>query len=735
MIGNVASSGRNSMSQATSSAFSNTLVLRPLKREVGILDMQVIDITDVGIRNKVTEMLPSYPSYPLLYLVYVLVKSDGVSGVARNFLRDTCQNKGQYLSITYATSLKEIGDVTMRDKVEEIINIAPEVTVWWAFYALQVCDGSFDCAIGLLFEGVVDASKDPATQVAPVSTQHVSPAISPMNRPDESSFVDLSSDSERSVPSDTSGNKSFKPNPSSPELLHQTPGNLFIDTSDDDKDFDSEGDDVALRASPGYSSLRTPSSDKGKGVDRSDPEDCDSDIDLLSLPPFEEIPQASRHEKQSRNRRFCGSKQKNWLAQISHEKSCRKNTKQICVKCKRECSNSNIRRHEASCDGRQTSRRDGPEYEVRNSTRTPGSRDSPPDFDSSDSLTEDQLQKVKEMQKYLPLLSVGRCTESLGLSNYDVDEAIKLEMETLTSDDEVDRRSSYRRKDGSLKRELGSTSVERVTKKPRIQAGDGNTNLEPASQWIKTTFSVLCQQNSANLTIVHLSGSESRSVPTQLICDNSTYLKNMIDLTGDGDVPKKIDLLHVEPGLFDALIQYMVCRDVSFNSRLSQTQKITSIVNFIVLAKELEVSGPATAMLPTLESMLKQERNGPSPPNILKGDHIQKIFSTLEVGHPIQKLFVRASVRPFLEYRIDNTSIEEDFDSGSELMPGNIEISRNKPAHLAFKLNNDFRSALLLKVFETTSTRESRQTFTRSKNPKNSTTWFTDPLDDSQFTI
>ena len=251
----------------------------------------------------------------------------------------------------------------------------------------------------------------------------------------------------------------------------------------------------------------------------------------------------------------------------------------------------------------------------------------------------------------------------------------------------------------------------------------------------RTTFSVLCQQNSANLTIINLSGSESRSVPTQLICDNSTYLKNMIDLTGDGDVPKKIDLLHVEPGLFDALIQYMVCRDVSFNSRLSQTQKITSIVNFIVLAKELEVSGPATAMLPTLESMLKQERNGPSPPNILKGDHIQKIFSTLEVGHSIQKLFVRASVRPFLEYRIDNTSIEEDFDSGSELMPGNIEISRNKPAHLAFKLNNDFRSALLLKVFETTSTRESRQTFTRSKNPKNSTTWFTDPLDDSQFTI
>ncbi|KAF7959109.1 hypothetical protein EAE96_002626 [Botrytis aclada] len=736
MMGNISSNGGNSLSQASSFTFSNTLVLRPPKRE-GLLDMQVSDIIDLEVRDKVAAMLPSYPSYPLLYLTYVLIKSDGISDVARKFLLDTRQNKDQYLSITYVTSLEEIGDVAMRDKFEQIVNMAPEVTIWWAFYALQVCDRSLDHAISLLFEGVVDASKDPTTQLAPVSTRRVSSAISPMSIPDESLFVDSSSDSEIFFGNDTNSNEPSKPSLSSPELLHQTPNNLYVDTSDDEKESKSQEDNATLRASPDRSNIQEPLVDKGKGVDKSDPEDLNSDIEMINIPPFKGSPKAKRNEEQRRNCKFCGTEQKNCLARTRHEELCYMKTKRICVKCKKGVSKANIRRHEARCDGRQTSRRDGSEYEVRDSTRISGSRDSSPDFDSSDSLTEDQRQRVKEMQECLPRLSVGQCIESLALCDYNVHEAIKLEKETSTSDDEVetpDVRGSCSRKDVSLKRGLGSTSVERATKKARIQVGDGDASLEPASQWIKTTFSGLCQ-NSANLTIVNLSGSESRSVPTKLICDNSKYLKNMIDLTRDGEDPKEIDLFDVEPGLFDALTQYMVCRNVSFGSRVSQIQKVTSIINFIVLADKLKVVGPATTMLPVLERILKEERNSPLPPNILKVDHVQKVFSTLGAGHLISKLFVRASVRPFLCHKIDNTSIEEDIDDGAELMPGDVELYRNKPAHLAFKPNNEFRSALLLKVFETTSTREIRQKYTRSKTPKNPITWYTDPLNGSQFTI
>ncbi|KAF7949393.1 uncharacterized protein EAE97_002902 [Botrytis byssoidea] len=734
MMGNIGSSSRNSLSQASSSTFSNTLVLRPSKGEAKRVDMQISDIIDLEIRDKVAAMLPSYPSYSLLYLTYVLVRRNGKSDAARDLLHDTRHNRDQYLPITYITSLKEIGDVTMRDKVEGIIKMVPEVTIWWAFYALQICDGSVDHAIGLLFEGVVDASRDPAIQVALASSRRVSPAISPMSRPDESLFIDSSSDFDSSFFSDTNGNESSKPTLSSPELLQQTLNKLFVDTSDDDKDPKLEEEDTTLRASPDYSNLQKPPIDKGKGVDKSDPKDPNSDFEMSNIPPFKESPRFKRHEEQNRTCKFCGTVLKSWLARTSHEKSCRMKTKSICVKCKREVSKSNIRRHEASCDGRQTSRCDGPEYEVRGSTIVTASRDNSPDFDSSDSYTEDQLQKVKEMQLFLPRLSSDKCIDSLALCDYNVKEAVNLEREALTSDEEVDDRGSYRRKNDSGKRGSGSTSVERVTKKARIQIGDRDTNLEPASQWIETTFSDLCQ-NSANLTIVNLSDSKSRSVPTKLLCDNSESLKNLIDLTGDEDVPKEILLLDIESHSFDALIQYMACRNVSFGSRGSQTQKITSIVNFILLADDLKVAGPATTMLPVLESLLKEERKGPFPSTILKGDHVERVFSTLGASHPISKLFVRASIRPFLCHKIGNTSIEEEFDDDSQFTPGDIEIYRNKPAHLAFRLNNDFKSALLLKVFETTSTREYRQEYTRSKTPKKPTTWFTDPLDDSQFTI
>lgn len=438
MFGNIVPS----LSQPSSSTFSNTLVLRPTKGEATRVDMQISDIIDLEIRDKVAAMLPSYPSYSLLYLTYVLLTSNGKPDAARDLLHDTRHNRDQHLPIAYIINLKEIGDVTMREKVEGVIKMVPEVTIWWAFYALQVCDGCFDHAIGLLFEGVVDASKDPAIQVALASTARVSPAISPMSRPDESLIIDSSSDSDSSFFSDTNGNESSKPTLSSPELLHPTPSNFFVDSSDDD-----------------YISVLKPRIDKGKGVNKSDPEDLSSDIEMSNIPPFKESPRVKRHEEANRTCKFCGTLLKDWLARTSHEKSCRMKTKLICVKCKREVLKSNIRRHEASCDSRQTSRHDGPEYEVRGSTRVTASRDSSPDFDSSDSHTEDQLQKVKEMQLLLPRLSFDKCIESLALCDYNVKEAINLERETLTSDEEVDERGSYRRKNDSGKRGSGSTSV------------------------------------------------------------------------------------------------------------------------------------------------------------------------------------------------------------------------------------------------------------------------------------
>ncbi|KAF7878846.1 hypothetical protein EAF04_000049 [Stromatinia cepivora] len=738
----LALNSQDSLSSASSSSSSNTLVLRLREGDASHgFDMQFSDIIDVDIRNKVTTLLPFYPSYPLLYLVYVLIRSNRTLIEAQDFLENTHRDQAQYLPITSMTDLEDIKDARVRDKVEKIRTVIPCVTVWWAYYALKVCDKSTDCATILLLENIVDASKDPVTQVALVSTSPVSSSMSPRSSGNVlvGPLVDSQSDSDShmfhcTTPSPNSGNESFQTKPSSLEALSRTPNRSFVNISEDEEDSTTE-ETATFSASPD-SNRRGVSMDKGKGVDRSDPADYNSDIDMNGVPPSEEKSQAKkRHEKQNSNCKFCGKELGNWLVRAGHENLCRMRTRQVCVECKEEVSKSNIRRHEGRCDGRRTLRRDGLEFKERDvHTRPSVSRGSSTDFESENSPTEEQLQKAKRMREFLPHLSVDQCIESLGLCDDNVEDAIDLEMEASASGEEDDDRGSCSQKVIPTKRKLGNLLEERVTKKSRTQVNDREASLEPASQWIKTTFLGLCQ-DSTNITHVHLAGSESRQVPTKLICDNAKTLQDMISLGDQKLALQEISLLDVEPTLFDAMIQYMVCRNASLGSHLGQTQKITSIVNFLVLANKLKVVGPAITMFQTLEAILKEERKGPYPPSVLKVDHVNKVFLTFEAGHPIRKLFVRASVRPFLKTKNEDIADEEDSDNNSEVEVGNIENDGNKPAHLAWKVNSDFAIALLAKVHETTSNRETRPTNKNSRYTKNLSEFFKDPLDGSWFTL
>ncbi|EDN97989.1 predicted protein [Sclerotinia sclerotiorum 1980 UF-70] len=439
--------GQSSLSSASSFPYSSssTFVLRLREEEANHgFDMQFSDIIDEDIRNKVITLLPFYPSYPLLYLVYVLVRSDRMLNKAQDFLENTDRDRAQYLPIAFMTDLEDIKDAEMRDKVEKIRTIISFVTVWWAYYALKVCDGSLNCATMLLLENIIDTSKDPVTQVASNTT---TPVSSPMSSRSSVNvllgrLMDSQSDSDhlvsdRTTPSPNSGNSSFQNKPSSPEVLSQTPDCPFINISDDEE---GSTEETATMSSSPVSNRRVVSIDKGKGVDRSDPEDYNSDIDMSGVPPFKEKFQAKkRYEKQTSNCKFCGKELGNWLEQAGHEKSCRVKARQVCVK-----------------------------Y-----------------FESEDSPTQEQLQKVKRMQQLLPHLSVNQCIESLGLCDDNVEDAIGLEMEASASGEEEDDRGTCSQQISPTKRKMGNLLEERVTKRSRIQVNDKEASLEPATQWIK----------------------------------------------------------------------------------------------------------------------------------------------------------------------------------------------------------------------------------------------------------
>ncbi|KAI9650272.1 hypothetical protein NHQ30_000285 [Ciborinia camelliae] len=724
MAGKLDLGSQDSLS-STSSPSSSTLVLRQREEKPNQrYDMQSSDIVDLDIRQKVEAIFPSYPSYPLLYLIYTLIRSNQTVDDARNFLENTHQNRAHDLPITSITNLEDVKDDLMRGKVEDIRTVAPMVTVWWAVYALQVCDGSMDCATGLLFENVVDASKNPAAHMAQVPTANIH---SPSN-------LDIPTFG-CATPSHPSVDGLFHTSLPSIVSLHQTPNSSFINISEDEN-YSATEDTATLSASPDSDNRRAVTIDKGKGVIRSDQSDYNSDVDMNNVLSFEERSQSKKHKKNNSNCKFCGEELQNWLVRNNHEYSCHMRTRQVCVPCKGEVSKLDFRRHESTCNRHRTSRSDGSEFKERDASalspaRTSLSRGSSPDIDSH-SLTEEDLRKVERMREVFPRLTVDYSMQALQCCGGDVEEAIILQMDALSSGEEDDDRGLCSQQDLPLKRKSGIPSAERVTKRCRTQVDAGGASLEPAGQWIKKFLS-MCPTFT---TLVRLSGTESRAIPTQLMCDNSQYLKDLINLTGNQDATiNEINLTDVEPALFDGIIQYMVCRNASFGPQLSETQTITSIVNFIVLAERLKVAGPATTMLPNLEAILKQDHKGPLPPRVLKVDHIHKIFSTLDDSrHPIRKLFVRASVRSFLKEKIDNSTFEDDSGDDNEVEADDIDY-RNKPAHLAWKLNQDFGIALLAEVFETTRNRITRPTFPNSKNTKNFSEYFTDPLDDSQFTL
>lgn len=473
MLANLHPGCQKDLSSSSSSPSSATLVLRPRENSANtIYDLQLCDIIDVDVRQKVARLLPSYPSYPVLYLVYVLVRSGESVQEARDHLSNTHKDRARYIPDTLITDLKDIKDDTMREKVGEIRKIAPFVTIFWAFYTLRVCDSSEEYAIDLIFENIFDASTEPVAQRSLGSTAHGHSSIGSMGRHHLSEEPQGSSSSESdtgmfasTILSQSSGNQSFRTASSSVEPLSQVRKNSFIVMTEDEDD-STEEDTAAFSARPESKKQKAKTVDKGKGVDRSGMVNYDSDIDMNQVPLFEEGPQDNKHGIQDTNCKFCDKKLGNQFAKAKHESSCIMRTKQACIKCKGKFSKSNIRRHEYKCDGRQISRNDASEFLHREAstdsdssaqTSQSSSRSNDDSLDGDVELTEEESQKLEKMQEVFPHLGATQLCNSLWLSNYNLEEAIDLESNHSAS-------NGYGLASGSQqsippKRKLGNPSV------------------------------------------------------------------------------------------------------------------------------------------------------------------------------------------------------------------------------------------------------------------------------------
>lgn len=88
--------------------------------------------------------------------------------------------------------------------------------------------------------------------------------------------------------------------------------------------------------------------------------------------------------------------------------------------------------------------------------------------------------------------------------------------------------------------------------------------------------------------------------------------------------------------------------------RLSTTSDLTALVDLAIFAKTVNLAlglGKNGWIMEKLKTILVNHRDA------LKGSHIREAFEKLDDGHPVRKLLVKASIRPYAEFRYTGTNI------------------------------------------------------------------------------
>jgi hypothetical protein len=262
---------------------------------------------------------------------------------------------------------------------------------------------------------------------------------------------------------------------------------------------------------------------------------------------------------------------------------------------------------------------------------------------------------------------------------------------------------------------------------------------------LRSTF-----QNLTSTTItINLADEQKRDIPQGLLIEHSSYFRERLEGNGKQPAVTDMDLKDVDCILFDLIIQYMVCRNVSFGDVPTRTSGfIRAIINLSILSTRLQIQGMSTVLITILEDTLKESRKNATTSSILKAVHIHKAYANFGKNHPLLKLLVKACVRPYMEAGItyNNSDSSSDSDSNSDDSESDdeeekvsaaidMDVISKQHGYLAYKFIRAFKIDLIFAADKTRRNRVSRPRKAHSKNFKDVVTWYTDPLDLEQFTL
>ncbi|PQE08758.1 hypothetical protein CJF31_00010260 [Rutstroemia sp. NJR-2017a BVV2] len=389
--------------------------------------------------------------------------------------------------------------------------------------------------------------------------------------------------------------------------------------------------------------------------------------------------------------------------------------------------------------------------------------------ETSDTEGDRSEAKIGQMMDLLPHLTPSDCMSSLALSGGEVSEAISLELD-LREESVVDHGPRTRPSPSSSpafqpQKRKSSTPDDRLRKKLCFHDNEKDAAVLPeAGQWVRyeqkfqhrfllllisLSLRSIFHQLAGTTVTINLADEQTREIPQGLLIEHSSYFRERLEGNGKQPAVTEIDLMDVNCIMFDLVIQYMVCRNVSFGDIATMTSGfIRAIINLLVLSTRLVIQGMSTVLVNILEDTLKEARKNATTSSILKAVHIHKAYANFGKHHPLLKLLVKACVRPYMEAGItyNNSDSSSDADSNSdgsesddeeEKVPAAIDMDVISKQHgyLVYKFIRAFKIDLILAADKTRRNRVSRPRKTHSKNFKDVVTWYTDPLDSEQFTL
>jgi hypothetical protein len=155
-------------------------------------------------------------------------------------------------------------------------------------------------------------------------------------------------------------------------------------------------------------------------------------------------------------------------------------------------------------------------------------------------------------------------------------------------------------------------------------------------------------------------------VPDNILCENFPLLKAFIDQHRNresGTSNPRIRLPDVKPEAFDLLVQFVSCDNIGFKVGPKE-ENITLILAMIEAARLLQypfLSSLTEIMVSKLEGILRGDHFA------LKAAHIREAYCLEKDGEPIQELFVKASVRPFMVCKDDDFNYQFENDEDDEM--------------------------------------------------------------------